>query len=48
MQQIAFKREFIVLFYVVKTEKVQHLEEMIWSIKKIVIEKIQKKKSLKI
>ena len=49
MQQIVFIREFSVLFYaVLKTEKAQYLEEKIQPIKKIAIEKIQKKKSLKI
>ena len=43
MQQIAFKREFFVLFAAVKTENVQYLKEKIQPIKKIVIEKIQKK-----
>ena len=47
MEQIIFKREFFILFDAVKTENVQYLEEKIQAIKKIVIEKIQKKKSLK-
>ena len=48
MQQIVFKREFSVLFYAVKTENVQYLEEKIQSIKEIVIEKNPGKKYLKI
>ena len=44
MQQIVFKRKFSVLFDTVKNENVQYLEEKIQPIKKIVIEKIQKKK----
>ena len=48
MQQIVFKRKFSILFDVVKTENVQYLEERIQPIKKIVIEKIQKKKLIKI
>ena len=44
MQQIVFKREFSILFDAVKTEKVQYLEEKIRPIKKIVTQKIQKKK----
>ena len=47
MQQILLKREFSVLFYADETENLQCLEEMIWPIKKIVIEKIQKKNRLK-
>ena len=47
MQQIVFKREFSILFDTVKTENVQYLEEKIQPIKKIAIEKIQKKKCLK-
>ena len=48
MQQIVFKRKCSVLFDAVKTKNEQYLEEKIQSIKKIVIKKIQKKKSLKI
>ena len=48
MQQIVFKREFSFLFDEVKTENVQYSKEKIQPIKKIVIEKIQKKRSLKI
>ena len=48
MQQNVFKREFYVLFDAVKTESVQYLEEKIKPIKKIVMEKIQEKKSLKL
>ena len=47
MQQIVFKREFFVIFDAFKTENEQYLEEKIQPIKKIVIQKIQKK-SLKI
>ena len=45
MQQIVFKRQFSVLLDAVKIENVQHLEEMIQPIKKIVSEKIQEKKT---
>ena len=48
MQQILFKREFSVLIDAVKTENVQYLVKKIQPIKKIVIEKIQKKIPLKI
>ena len=48
MQQLAFKREFSVLFNAVKTENVPYLEEKIQPIEKIIIEKnLEKKKSLK-
>ena len=43
MQQIVFQRKFSGLLDAVKTEILQHLEEMIQPIKNIVIEKIQKK-----
>ena len=43
MEQIVLKREFSVLFDAIKIKNVQHLEEMIQPIKKIVIEKIQQK-----
>ena len=48
MQQISFKREFSILFDTVKTETVQYIEEKVHPIKKIVVEKFYKKKSLKI
>ena len=44
---IVFKREFPVVFDADKTKNVQNLDEKMQPIKKIVIEKIQKKKSLK-
>ena len=43
MQQIAFKREFSVVFDAVKTKNVQYLEEKMQPIKNIFIENIQKK-----
>ena len=39
MQQIAFKREFSILFAAVKIENVQYKDEKIQLIEKIVIEK---------
>ena len=39
MQQIVFKRDFSILFDIVKTVNVQYLEEKIMPIKKIVIQK---------
>ena len=42
MQHIVFKRDFSVLFDAVKTENVQHLEEKIQLIKKIVIKRARK------
>ena len=45
MQQIVFKREFFVIFDAFKIENVQYLEEKMQPIKKIVIEKILKKKN---
>ena len=48
MQQIVFKKPFSVLFDAVKIEIVQQLEEKMQPVKKIFIEKIQKKKSLEV
>ena len=48
MQQIVIKKEFSILVDAIKTKNVQYLKEKIPPIKKIVIEKIQQKKSLKI
>ena len=48
MQKNVFKREFSVLFDVVKTENLQYLEEKVRPIKKIVISQIQKKNRLKL
>ena len=48
MKQNVFKRKFSVLLGAVKTKNVQYLEEKIQPIKKTVIEKIQKGKSLRI
>ena len=48
MQQIVFKRKFFRSIRCSQNENVQYLEEKIQPIKKIVTEKIQKKKSLKI
>ena len=48
MQQIVIKKEFSILVDAIKTKNVQYLEEKIQPIKKTVIEKIQKGKSLRI
>ena len=48
MQQIEIKRDFSILFDAVKTENVQYYsEEKIQHIKKIVIQKLQKRNLLK-
>ena len=46
MQQTVLKREFSVLFDAVKTKNVQYLGEQTQPIRKVVIEKIQKKNRL--